>query len=174
MTLTLYTVIKYHVELGNRMHKVLVVDCKLFKLKHSIFAMENIFNNPAFAHILEEIFLNLKIEDLTKCRKVNRNFKAVLDQPTFWLKKNQIDGVIRKPHFKFWMILIQMVHDTELENNLNKALRAINAKENNTVEVDPMAELVKIDDLVLMKEALSFAPSKTGIFKWTDRPVHFV
>ena len=116
--------------------------------------MEKLFNNSAFAHILEEIFLYLKIEDLKNCRGVSRNFKAVLDQSTFLLKKNQIDGVIRKPYVKFWMNLIQMVHDTELENNLTKALRAIYAKEKNTVDVEPMAELVKIGDLVLMKFVL--------------------
>ena len=116
--------------------------------------MEKLFNNSAFAHILEEIFLYLKIEDLKNCRGVSKNFKAVLDQPTFWLKKNQIDGVIQKPFVKFWMNLIQMTHGTELEDNLMKAMIVINAKDINNEDVEPMAELVKIGDLVLMKFVL--------------------
>ena len=123
------------------------------QVKTLTFTMENIFNNPAFAHILEEIFLYLSIEDLKNCRGVSKNFKAVLDQPRFWLKKNQIDGVIRKPYVKFWMNLIGMIHATELENNLTKALVAINAKDNN-LDVDPMAEFVRIGDLALMKFVL--------------------
>ena len=116
--------------------------------------MENIFNNPAFAHVLEEIFLNLKVEDLLNCREVSRNFKAVLDQPTFWLKKNQIDGDIQKPYIKFWMNLIQMIRETGLKYNLLKALVTINAKKYKDINMEPMAELVKIGDLDLMKFVL--------------------
>ena len=42
-----------------------------------------------------------------------------------------------------------------------------------SVIVDNIKKNFKIFNF-LAKEALSLAPSKTGIFKWPDRPEHFV
>ena len=117
--------------------------------------MEKVLINPAFAHILEEIFFNLETEDLSNCMKASPHFKAVLDQPTFWLKKNQIDWSIEKPMVKLWMNLVQLVNGTKLDKNLVRALQILNVLPIKTIKLDePIGVLVRIGDIELMKYIL--------------------
>ena len=66
--------------------------------------LEKFINIPGLQHLAENIFLNLKYQDLEACRKVKGSFELFLDQrmenPLFWLeificrgmsKKNRMD-----------------------------------------------------------------------------------
>ena len=80
--------------------------------------MEEIFCNSAFAHILESIFLHLEPQDLKNCRKVNTNFKNVLDQPFLWLKIYQAKGIFEQSqNFNLWETLVKLTNRTTLGKN---------------------------------------------------------
>ena len=46
--------------------------------------MEIITTNPGFHHIAQDIFKNLDVKDLMACRRVNKSWKNILDNPIFW------------------------------------------------------------------------------------------
>ena len=89
--------------------------------------MEEIFCNSAFAHILESIFLHLEPQDLKNCRKVNTNFKNVLDQPFLWLKIYQAKGIFEQSqNFNLWETLVKLTNRTTLGKNVAKCLMNLN------------------------------------------------
>ena len=89
--------------------------------------MEQIFCNPAYSHILEEIFLKLEPQDLRNCRKVNSYFKNVLDQPLLWFKINQAKGIFEYgPNFNSWKTLVKLTSRTILGKNVVKLLTILN------------------------------------------------
>ena len=45
--------------------------------------MDNFTNNPGFQHIAEEIFLNLNMDAIQNCKKVNQYWNHILNQPSF-------------------------------------------------------------------------------------------
>ena len=106
--------------------------------------MEKVLTNAAFAHILEEIFFNLESKDLANCMKAGPHFKAILDQPTFWVKKNQTDGLIEEPMVKLWMNLVQLVKGTKLHKNLARALQILNLIPKETKIDEPIGVLVRL------------------------------
>ena len=55
---------------------------------------ESIGSNPAFQHILENIFESLKINDLNICQKVSPYWRKLLENANFWLKNNKLDESI--------------------------------------------------------------------------------
>ena len=49
--------------------------------------LEYIINNPGLLHLAENIFFNLDLEGLEKCRLINKSSNQILDNPMFWLMK---------------------------------------------------------------------------------------
>ena len=49
--------------------------------------MENIITNPGLQHIAENIFLNLDVEHLQMCGRINQSCKEILDNAMFWLRQ---------------------------------------------------------------------------------------
>ena len=99
---------------------------RLAKLVKKRKKMEEIFCNPAFSHILEEIFLQLGPQDLENCRKVNTNFKNVLDQ-LLWFKFIQARGSFEYgQNFNSWKTLVKLTSRTLLRKNVAKILMDLN------------------------------------------------
>ena len=46
--------------------------------------LEKILNNPGLQHLAENIFDNLKYEDLEICRGINQSSKQILDHQMSW------------------------------------------------------------------------------------------
>ena len=57
---------------------------------------ESIGANSAFQHILENIFENLNIDDLTSCQKVSPYWRKLLENKNFWLKNEKLDRSIHE------------------------------------------------------------------------------
>ena len=88
--------------------------------------MEQIFCNPAYSHILEEIFLQLEPQNLENCRKVNTNFKNVLDQ-LLWFKFIQARGSFEYgQNINSWETLVKLTSRTLLRKNVAKILMDLN------------------------------------------------
>ena len=79
--------------------------------------LEKFINVPGLQHLAENIFLNLKYQDLEAYRKVNRSFQCFLDQlmenPLFWLEKFIRQGMSKKNQMD-WLEIIQMTRDTKV------------------------------------------------------------
>ena len=57
--------------------------------------MEKLTNNQGFQHIAETIFLQLDPLILETCRDVNKSWKKILEDPSFWLKKCFQSGLLK-------------------------------------------------------------------------------
>lgn len=89
--------------------------------------MDLIFCNPNYAQILESIFFQLDFEDLKNCRKVNANFRNILDQPFLWLKINQARGSFEYgQNINSWETLVKLTSRTVLGKNVAKILMNLN------------------------------------------------
>ena len=81
--------------------------------------------NPGLQHILEEIFLNLKMSDLEICMQVNESWRSIINNPSFWLQK-----CIQNEKFQNkigWKTTLQLTlhQKPKLEENLSKILKDI-------------------------------------------------
>ena len=47
----------------------------------------DVFENPAFEHILEKIFMYLDHKSLMSCKEVNQYWKRIIESKPFWLRK---------------------------------------------------------------------------------------
>ena len=47
---------------------------------------ESFFGNPGLYHIGQEILLNLDVQSLVKCKRVNKTWNKIIDSPNFWIK----------------------------------------------------------------------------------------
>ena len=74
--------------------------------------MELFIENPGFQQIAETVFLYLNLEALLICTLVSKTFKALLDNPKFWLKKCGLNGLMKKEH-PAWKEAIQLTTTTE-------------------------------------------------------------
>ena len=74
--------------------------------------MEKIINNPGLQHLAENIFLNLKSEDLKKCQLINKSTCQISDDPLFWMKK-LIQNGISEENEKDWFKSIQLEMNSE-------------------------------------------------------------
>ena len=91
--------------------------------------MDLFLNNPGLQHIGQTILFYLDHKSLLECRSVNRSWKAVLDNPKFWIKKcrqKNINGKNRKKWIKRirmkWIKLIQLQKDEDVEQNITMCL----------------------------------------------------
>ena len=78
--------------------------------------LEKILNSPGLQHIAENIFNNVKYEDLEICRGINQSSKVILDKqinkPMFLLKKFRS---ISEKNQKEWIKAIEAVKNSEKE-----------------------------------------------------------
>ena len=79
--------------------------------------LEKFINIPGLQHLAENIFLNLKYQDLEACRKVKGSFQLFLDQrmenPLFWLEIFICRGMSKKNRMD-WIEIIQMTRGTNV------------------------------------------------------------
>ena len=84
--------------------------------------MEKLTNNQGFKHIAETIFLQLDPQILESCRDVNKSWKKILEDPSFWLKKCFQSGLLKSSSEKTtasaWTNSIQI-----LKNNSNLEMK---------------------------------------------------
>ena len=88
--------------------------------------MDLFTTNYGFLHISEDIFKALDHKSLLSCRSVNQSWKAVLDNPRFWIKKlttkmSKFDT--SKFEAQLWKELLQKIRiqkNTSLEENMVK------------------------------------------------------
>ena len=84
--------------------------------------MEKLTNNQGFKHIAETIFLQLDPQILETCRDVNKSWKKILEDPSFWLKKCFQFGLLKSSSEKTtasaWTNSIQIV-----KNNSNLEMK---------------------------------------------------
>ena len=76
--------------------------------------LEKILNNPGLQHLAENIFDNLKYEDLKICQEINQSSKQILvyqmNKPMFLLRK--LRG-LSKENEKEWIKAIESVKNSE-------------------------------------------------------------
>ena len=87
-----------------------------------------IFNNPGLKHITENIFCNLRHEDLEVCRNIDQYCKKVLDEPMFWLRKFIRRGLSMKNQLD-WTKAIQLTKNTNLKKNVLSYLKKCSKNE---------------------------------------------
>ena len=80
--------------------------------------MDLITENPGLQQIAEAVFSNLsKEDDFSKCQKVNKFWKKILDRPTFWLKKCAEKGLSNQYYLE-WDKLIRQPKDQTVEEDV--------------------------------------------------------
>ena len=77
------------------------------KIQHDAkqIGLEEFINVPGLQHLAENIFVNLKYQDLEACRSVKGSFQHFLDllmeNSSFWLEKFVLRGMSKK-NAKYW------------------------------------------------------------------------
>ena len=74
--------------------------------------MSKIFTYPVFQHLTEKVFVNLDVENLKMCAKINQSCKQILKNSMFWLKKF---GQLSKENQDEWIKIIHSVKNSEFE-----------------------------------------------------------
>ena len=74
--------------------------------------MEAITKTPGFQNLSEDILKLLDKESLMDCRMVNSSWKAILDQPSFWLKKMNMSDMSKDAQ-NSWKMLAQKLDDID-------------------------------------------------------------
>ena len=74
--------------------------------------MSKIFTYPVFQHLTEKVFVNLDVENLKMCAKINQSCKQILKNSMFWLKKF---GQLSKENQDKWIKIIHSVKNSNLE-----------------------------------------------------------
>ena len=96
--------------------------------------MDILTKTPGLRYVAENIFINLDFEDLENCSCVNKSWREILNNPTFWLQKLiQSGSVLEKKDQNFiksWKILIQLqnqivIADNKFRENLTQQLKKI-------------------------------------------------
>ena len=86
--------------------------------------MAEIFTNPGFLNILEDILTLLNYQDLKKCHLVNNNFKKIVESPLFWIKSLSVKGMSEENKIK-WTKAFLMSKNLTSEDWIFKYLRGI-------------------------------------------------
>ena len=74
--------------------------------------------NSAFQHILENIFENLKIDDLISCQKVSSYWRKLLENQNFWLKNDKLEKTIYEIASSGNLEALQFLHPIFSKHNL--------------------------------------------------------
>ena len=79
--------------------------------------------NPGLSHISENIFLYLDRQSTLSCQLVSQSWKAIVDQPHFWIKKCDQNGQPEDLH-NAWIDLVKRIPNgsIQLEEDLNFCL----------------------------------------------------
>ena len=84
--------------------------------------MDNLIENSNLATDIGRKITNLlEMESLQSCRLANSSMKNMVDDPRFWLQKLDKKG-LSKEHLIKWRKLINVVENTDLEENMTKCL----------------------------------------------------
>ena len=84
--------------------------------------MDNLIKNSNLAIDIGRKITNLlEMESLQSCRLANSSMKNMVDDPRFWLQKLDKKG-LSKEHLIKWRKLINVVENTDLEENMTKCL----------------------------------------------------
>ena len=84
--------------------------------------MDNLIKNSNLATDIGRKITNLlEMESLQSCRLANSSMKNMVDDPRFWLQKLDKKG-LSKEHLIKWRKLINVVENTDLEENITKCL----------------------------------------------------
>ena len=81
-------------------------------------------SNLGFIHIVEEILLNLDYSQLRKCMDVNKSWKLIFKNPSFWLRRfRRLEELWKRNDFRTLKILeqgvfgsVSLVRNKHLEN----------------------------------------------------------
>ena len=72
--------------------------------------MDTFIRNLGLHHLVEEVFWNLDVEDLTKCAQINQSCKQILQNPIFCLGKFKD---LSKKNQNEWIKVIQSVKNSD-------------------------------------------------------------
>ena len=71
--------------------------------------MEKIVNNPGLQHLAEKVFINLNVEDLKMCARINQSCEQILENPMFWLRI--FGDILSKEDQNEWIKIIQSLEE---------------------------------------------------------------
>ena len=86
--------------------------------------MNSFTKNLGFKHIAEEIFLNLDLESLEKCKNVNESWQMITENPSFWLRKCLKSGLLKKSQTT-WKKAVQLSNEVNLKENIIRLLKEV-------------------------------------------------
>ena len=85
--------------------------------------MENLIDNPNLGvHIGQKILDFLDSDSIKSCRLVNSSMKNMVDDPKYWILKLDKKGLLSQEHSTKWRKLIDLVENTDLEENVIKCM----------------------------------------------------
>ena len=88
-------------------------------------SMNTFTKNPGFKHIAEEIFLNLDLESLEKCKDVNESWQMITENSSsFWLRKCLKSGLLKKNQTA-WKKATRLSNEVNLEENVIRLLKEV-------------------------------------------------
>ena len=87
--------------------------------------MELISNNSGYWHIFEHIFAYLDFQDIRNCSFVNEEWKTILSNPIFCLKKCTREKLLNQNDATKWKRAIQITKNTKFQICVTKCLQKI-------------------------------------------------
>ena len=94
--------------------------------------MDILTKTPGFRYVAENIFINLDFEDLENCSQVNKSWREILNNPSFWLRKLIQFGVLEKKDQSSWKIVVQLQNQifiNKFEEKITQHLKQICLKD---------------------------------------------
>ena len=83
--------------------------------------MDILTKTPGFHYVAENIFINLDYEDLEICSQVNKSWRKILNNPSFWLRKLIQFGVLENKEYQSsWKIVIQLQNQIFIDSNFEE------------------------------------------------------
>ena len=83
--------------------------------------MDILTKTPGFHYVAENIFINLDFEDLENCSQVNKSWRKILNNPSFWLRKLIQFGVLENKEYQSsWKIVIQLQNQIFIDSNFEE------------------------------------------------------
>ena len=82
--------------------------------------MDLITKSAGLNIVAETIFINLNHKDLLKCQEVSQNWKALLNNPTFWLRICIRSGKLSQQHQKEWKNIIQFFRNSNPSKDIGE------------------------------------------------------
>ena len=86
--------------------------------------MDTFTKNPGLQHIAGEIFFNLDLESLEKCKDVNESWKMNIETPSFWLRKCLKSGFLMNNQAS-WEKAVRLSNEFDIEENMIQLLKGV-------------------------------------------------